>query len=195
MLLLGGDFTGVETTCSGLAALLRNVHALSGTTATTVSTSPGNIPRARRTSLLPQPAVRPAQRLAQPAIHPLRRRAAVGRRSTATTITTRTCSGASAQTTIARDCLNYGTDFKPLINKYAWRTHYDPVSLAPYRSGKMGATDSSPMTTPSPPITACGRPTRSAGSGHVHLGIGRRLRQTFTGFARRAFRATVPPAK
>ena len=30
------------------------------------------------------------------------------------------------------DYLNYGTDFKPLINKKGWRTFYDPYSLVPY---------------------------------------------------------------
>jgi chitinase len=30
------------------------------------------------------------------------------------------------------DYLNYGTDFKPLINKKGWRTFYDPISLVPY---------------------------------------------------------------
>jgi len=30
------------------------------------------------------------------------------------------------------DYLNYGTDFKPLINKKGWRTYYDPYSLVPY---------------------------------------------------------------
>jgi chitinase len=30
------------------------------------------------------------------------------------------------------DYLNYGTDFKPLINKNGWRTYYDPISLVPY---------------------------------------------------------------
>ena len=30
------------------------------------------------------------------------------------------------------DYLNYGTDFKPLINNKGWRTFYDPVSLVPY---------------------------------------------------------------
>lgn len=30
------------------------------------------------------------------------------------------------------DYLNYGTDFKPLINKKGWRTYYDPYALVPY---------------------------------------------------------------
>ena len=30
------------------------------------------------------------------------------------------------------DYLNYGTDFKPLINKQGWRTYYDPYALVPY---------------------------------------------------------------
>ena len=30
------------------------------------------------------------------------------------------------------DYLNYGTDFKPLINQKGWRTYYDPYSLVPY---------------------------------------------------------------
>lgn len=30
------------------------------------------------------------------------------------------------------DYLNYGTDFKPLINKKGWRTYYDRLSLVPY---------------------------------------------------------------
>lgn len=30
------------------------------------------------------------------------------------------------------DYENYGTFFKPLINKQGWRTYYDPISLVPY---------------------------------------------------------------
>jgi len=39
------------------------------------------------------------------------------------------------------DYLNYGTDFKPLINQKGWRTYYDPYSLVPYmlrEDGKPG---------------------------------------------------------
>ena len=39
------------------------------------------------------------------------------------------------------DYLNYGTDFKPLINQKGWRTYYDPFSLVPYmlrEDGKPG---------------------------------------------------------
>jgi chitinase len=30
------------------------------------------------------------------------------------------------------DSLNYGTDFKPIINKQGWHTFYQPISLVPY---------------------------------------------------------------
>ena len=73
----------------------------------------------------------------------------------------------AAPTKIARtpcDYLNYGTDFKPLINQKGWRTYYDPYSLVPYMLREDGKPDSSPMTIPLLPSIAFGIPIGRVGS-------------------------------